>query len=604
VSQPSDGILLPPETHGPATASREALYRKRRRDLRGSHETSGMTMTTVLYRGSERHMGTDDRHGSGSLSPDTIAQGVRRLGWLALVYAIGNITGPFARLLLAAVAGRMDSSEFGIPDMFGLTTVIMAFGVFAAVRRGTLSSKRLLDLGLVFLVFGALGIAVPEFWHGLTQSADGWFLVPGECVWIVAYPLLVPNTPRKILAASLLAASMGPAGLAISATATGLPVGRLLDTAAYFLTSSYLCAIFAYVIARVVHRVNLQLKDADEIGSYALIEQIGAGGMGEVWQAQHRLLARPAAIKLIRGSMLGESPRAREELARRFEREARETAALRSTHTIEVYDFGVTNEGDFYYVMELLEGLSLERLVQEFGVVEPARTVYLLQQVCHSLGEAHGRGLVHRDVKPANIFVCQLGPDDDFVKVLDFGLVKHTGAGQTVTMLSTEGNLMGTPGYMAPEIALGRADVDGRADVYSLGCVAYYMLTGQPVFSGDTPVVTALAHVHRAPIPPRLRSEATIPSALDALIMECLAKDPAARPASTAVLSERLAATVLAHAWTPDAARTWWESHQPLRQSKTPSAGAAVDDRIVHDVVRLRRGAQLRGAAVRPLNAG
>jgi serine/threonine-protein kinase len=301
-------------------------------------------------------VGTGDSHVAASLSPDIAAQGVRRLGWLALVYAIGNITGPLVRLLLAAGSGRLQASQFGIPDVFGLATVLIAFGLFAAVRRGRLSSKRLLDLGLVFQVVGALGIAVPEFWHGLAQSADGWFLVPGECVWIVAYPLLVPHTPRKILAASLLAASMGPAGLAISAMATGLSVGRPFDVAAYFLTSSYVCAIFAYVIARVVHRVNLRLKDADEIGSYALIAQIGAGGMGEVWRAQHRLLARPAAIKLIRGSMLGESPRAREELAGRFEREARETAALRSTHTIEVYDFGVTEEGDFYYVMELLEG--------------------------------------------------------------------------------------------------------------------------------------------------------------------------------------------------------------------------------------------------------
>ena len=410
-----------------------------------------MTITSVQYRDVGRGVGTGDSHVAASLSPDIVAQGVRRLGWLALVYAIGNITGPLVRLLLAAGSGRIQASQFGIPDVFGLATVLIAFGLFAAVRRGRLSSKRLLDLGLVYQVVGALGIAVPEFWHGLAQSADGWFLVPGECVWIVAYPLLVPNTPRKILAASLLAASMGPAGLAISAMATGLSVGRPFDVAAYFLTSSYVCAIFAYVIARVVHRVNLRLKDADEIGSYALIEQIGAGGMGEVWRAQHRLLARPAAIKLIRGSMLGESPRARDELARRFEREARETAALRSIHTIEVYDFGVTDEGDFYYVMELLEGLTLERLVQEFGALEPARTVYLLQQVCHSLGEAHGRGLVHRDVKPANIFVCRLGPDDDFVKVLDFGLVKHSGAGQTVTMLSTAGSLVGTPGYMAPE---------------------------------------------------------------------------------------------------------------------------------------------------------
>jgi eukaryotic-like serine/threonine-protein kinase len=262
--------------------------------------------------------------------------------------------------------------------------------------------------------------------------------------------------------------------------------------------------------------------------------------------------------------MLGESQRAREVLARRFEREARETAALGSIHTVAVYDFGVTEQGEFFYAMELLEGFSLERLVQEFGVVDAERTVYLLRQVCHSLGEAHVRGLVHRDVKPANIMVCRLGPDKDFVKVLDFGLVKHTAAGQTVTMVSMEGTVVGTPTYMAPEIALGHADVDGRADIYSLGCVAYYMLTGQHVFSGDTPVATALAHVQDAPVPPRLRSEFNVPPALDALIMECLAKDPAARPASAAVVSERLAATVRADAWTFDTAHVWWELHQPL----------------------------------------
>ena len=158
-----------------------------------------------------------DRHLSVSLPPDTIAEGVRRLGWLALVYAVGNIAGPFARLVLSAVAGRVDSSDFGIPDVFGLGAVIMAIAVFVVVRRGILSSQRLLDLGLVFQVVGALGIAVREFWQGLPPTAGSSFLVPGECVWLVAYPLLVPNTPRKIFVASLLAASMGPAGLAISA---------------------------------------------------------------------------------------------------------------------------------------------------------------------------------------------------------------------------------------------------------------------------------------------------------------------------------------------------------------------------------------------------
>jgi serine/threonine-protein kinase len=528
-----------------------------------------------------------DRHLAVSLPPDTIAEGVRRLGWVALVYSIGHIAGPFARLVLSAAEGTVDSWTFGIPDLFGLGAVIIGFAMFAVVRRGVLASTRVLDLGLVFQVVGALGIAVREFWHGLPQTAAGSFFVPGECVWLVAYPLLVPNTPRKVFVASLLAASTGPVALAISAVATATPVDRPLEAATYFLTSSYLCAIVAYVIARVVYRFNLQLKDAREIGSYELIERIGAGGMGEVWRAQHRLLARPAAIKLIRSSLLGGSPRAREALTRRFEHEARDTASLGSTHTIEVYDFGVTDEGDFYYVMELLDGLNLERLVRQFGAVNPARTVYLLRQVCHSLSEAHARGLVHRDIKPANIFVCRLGPDDDFVKVLDFGLVKHTAAGHT--MVSMEGTTLGTPSYMAPEVALGRPDVDGRTDIYSLGCVAYYMLTGHPVFSRDTPLATAVAHTQNAPIPPRFRSEFKIPPALDALILECLAKDPAARPASAAIVGERLAATVPADAWTPDAAHAWWERHQILNRSRPATAGLAETNHTAPPVHRCLR---------------
>ena len=509
-------------------------------------------------------MVTPDRQRSVALPPDTIAEGVRRLGWLALVYAIAQITGPFAKVVLAAAEGRIEASDFAVPDLFGLAAVIMALATFVAVRGGALPSTRLLDWGLVFQVAGALGLAVREFWQGL-PAIGGWFLVPGECVWLVAYPLIVPNTPRKILVTSLLAASMGPAGLFISATVTGAPVDRPIDAVAYFLTSNYVCAIIAYVVARIVHRVNVQLTNAREIGSYQLIERIGAGGMGEVWRAEHRLLARPAAVKLIRSSMLGESQRARVVLARRFEREARETAALGSIHTVAVYDFGVTEQGDFFYAMELLDGISLERLVQEFGALDAGRAVYLLRQVCHSLGEAHARGLVHRDVKPANIMVCRLGPDKDFVKLLDFGLVKHA-AGQTVSMLSMQGTVAGTPSFMAPEIALGYSDVDGRADIYSLGCVAYYLLTGQHVFVGDTPVATALAHVHNAPIAPRLRSEFELPPALDALVMECLEKDPAARPASAEVLSERLTATVAADAWTLDTADVWWEQQRPLIQ--------------------------------------
>jgi serine/threonine-protein kinase len=325
--------------------------------------------------------------------------------------------------------------------------------------------------------------------------------------------------------------------------------------------TTYACAVGAYAVSRMVYGLRMRLKRARDIGSYELIDKIGEGGMGEVWRARHRLLVRPAAIKLIRRELLGSSHPTRTAALWRFEREARETAALRSIHTIDIYDFGITTDGDFYYVMELLDGISLERFVKQFGPMEPGRVAFVLRQVCHSLDEAHARGLIHRDIKPANIFLCRLGPDDDFVKVLDFGLVKHVQAAPG-TMRTGEGITAGTPAYMAPEIALANAP-DGRADIYSIGCVAYYLLTGKPVFSKEGALATVLAHVQEDPVPPSEGSEFEIPPALEALTLQCLAKDPAARPASASELGDRLAASVAPAAWTTEAARRWWQLHDP-----------------------------------------
>jgi serine/threonine-protein kinase len=499
---------------------------------------------------------------SRSLPPELMAEASWRLGWVGLIYAVAGVVEHFGRGALLALAGTGDPGG-RIQDAFIVATMVMGIAVFVVSRRRLLSPKRLLDLALVFQVVGAFGIAIREFWEGMPGSIGGSpTLVPAECVWIVAFPLVVPNTPAKVLVSSLLAASTGPLALVISSAVTGRPIDSPLVVATFFLATNYFCAVSAYAVARIVHRFGTRLTRAREIGSYELVERIGEGGMGEVWRAKHRLLARPAAIKLIRTDVLGGSQRTRDALVRRFEREAQDTATLGSTHTIDVYDFGITEEGDFYYVMELLNGISLERAVREFGPMEPPRAVYLLIQACHSLGEAHARGLVHRDVKPANIFMCRLGPDDDFVKVLDFGLVKHVEAAAAGSMLTVEGMTAGTPGYMAPEIALGHPGVDGRSDIYSLGCVAYYLLTGQPVFSGETPVATVLAHVQEPPLPPSARSEFAIPPALDALILECLAKEPSARPATATLLGQRLAATISENAWTAEAAREWWELHR------------------------------------------
>ncbi len=513
-------------------------------------------------------------HSSPSLPPELLADAARRLGWLALIYVGATMVGHFGRRAVLTSTGA-SSVALQLSDMFALAAIALGVAVYLASRNQRLSQNRVLDLGLFFQVAGAFGIAVTELSSRSLPTIETLFAyVPAECVWIVLFPLVVPNTPNKVLVASLLAASMGPAALGLLAAATGTAIARPLVVAAFYLTSNYLCAVVAYLVARIVHRFSMRLKQLREIGSYELVERIGEGGMGEVWRAKHRLLARPAAIKLIRSDLLGSSQRTRDAIVRRFEREAKDTAMLGSTHTIDVYDFGTTEDGDFYYVMELLDGLNLERFVQLYGPMEPARVGYVLQQVCHSLGEAHSRGLVHRDVKPANIFICRLGPDDDFVKVLDFGLVKHveTSGG----MLTLEGVTAGTPAYMAPEVALGRPGVDGRADIYAVGCVAYYLLTGQPVFSGDSDVATALAHVQDEPVRPSVRSEFDIPPALEALILESLAKEPGARPASAEVFSERLAGAAPQEAWTPRKAHAWWELH------RMKLAGTASDTHVAY----------------------
>jgi serine/threonine-protein kinase len=253
-----------------------------------------------------------------------------------------------------------------------------------------------------------------------------------------------------------------------------------------------------------------------------------------------------------------------EEARLRFEREAQVIASLRSPHTVDLFDFGVADDGSFYYAMELLDGLDADLLVRRFGPVPAERAVHLLRQVCHSLSEAESRALVHRDIKPSNVFVCRYGEDHDFVKVLDFGIVKTqhdaTGPGQALTR---ETVIHGTPAFMAPEQAVGGDRLDGRADIYAVGCVAYWLLTGKFVFSADTPSALLLQHIQTPPERPSTRTELPIPASLDAIVLACLAKNPADRPQSARELSDRLADVEVAGTWTEARGREWWEKHRP-----------------------------------------
>jgi serine/threonine-protein kinase len=379
---------------------------------------------------------------------------------------------------------------------------------------------------------------------------------------ILMFAAIVPTPPRKMLVAGFVAASMDPAGMWVAQLAGGHPIVNVTDALIMHL-GSYLMAGIAVVISHVVTRLGREVGKARELGSYLLGDLIGQGGMGQVYRATHRLLARPAAIKLIRPeAMNAGSGESAPTAAKRFRREAEVAASLRSPHTVELYDFGVTEDRTYYFVMELLEGLDLEHLVQEFGPIPAERVLHILQQVCASLSEAHSRGLVHRDIKPANIHLGRLGLEHDFVKVLDFGLVKSVASTTGEHSLTGVGLTPGTPAYMAPETALGD-EVDSRADLYSLGCVAYYLLTAKVVFEGTSPLHVITRHVQDEPIPPSQRTEMKIPPALESLILACLGKKPDDRPQRASELARRLADVPLAERWTEDRAAQWWRVNRP-----------------------------------------
>jgi serine/threonine-protein kinase len=368
-------------------------------------------------------------------------------------------------------------------------------------------------------------------------------------VWIVVFALAVPVRFGKALGAALATASMGPVGLGLQIALGNVPSPPLALWFVLF-SSQYLMAGAAALLGRLIYRLGVEVKAAREYGGYQLIARIGGGGMGEVWKARHHLIGREAAVKLIRPELLGGDALAAQ---RRFEREAKATAGLHSPHTISLYNYGLSEDGLLYYVMELLDGYDLDLLVGRYGPVPAARAVAILTQVCDSLGEAHERGLIHRDVKPGNIVLCPMGASGDFAKVLDFGLAQDTLAdgGTSVS------GLAGTPDYMAPEVLAGSA-ADARSDLYGVGCVAYWLLSGRRVFEGATAPLVMQAHLAEQPVPPSTETENRIPAELDALVLACLEKDPARRPQSARELAGLLAACRLEADWRRSDAEAWW----------------------------------------------
>jgi serine/threonine-protein kinase len=316
------------------------------------------------------------------------------------------------------------------------------------------------------------------------------------------------------------------------------------------------------------------LDDGLPLGHYRLLEKLGEGGMGEVWRARHQLLARPCAVKVIRPELLGETKR--EAATERFRLEARTIARLTSPNTVRLYDFGVSETGGFYFVMELLTGMDIASVVDRFGPLPPERVVAVLRQACRSLAEAHGEGVLHRDIKPHNLFLCRLGLEFDILKVLDFGLMKTLD--ESAAQITAEGVLTGTPAYMPPERVLG-GTADERSDLYSLGCVGYWMLTGRAVFTGD-PMAVMVHHARTAPAPPSKFTGPGLPAGLEDIVLACLDKAPEKRPSSAVELWHRLGEVALSAPWSPERAELWWREHLPEFAGGSGGADSTGDIRL------------------------
>jgi len=342
------------------------------------------------------------------------------------------------------------------------------------------------------------------------------------------------------------------------------------------------CAVAICTSAsRVIYGLRREVRDVKRLGQYTLVEKLGEGGMGMVYRARHAMLRRPTAVKLLPVEKAGAQSIAR------FEKEVQMTAMLTHPNTVTIFDYGRTPDGVFYYAMEHLKGATLAGVVEVDGPQPPARVVRILAQAAAALAEAHAIHLIHRDIKPANIMPVEQGGQPDVAKVLDFGLVKEFELSEA-DQLTRGDTIAGTPHYLAPETITSPDSVGPRSDLYALGAVGYFLLTGSHVFDGATVVEVCAAHLHQEPVPPSERAGRAIPAQLEALITSCLAKAPADRPQSAKGMQVALASCSDVGEWTDDDAYSWWERHGPAVRALRDRMKAAVSGLTV-DIDLLRR---------------
>ncbi|PYQ42417.1 MAG: serine/threonine protein kinase, partial [Acidobacteria bacterium] len=435
-------------------------------------------------------------------------------------------------------------------------------------RRGRRSRRALEIIDAAFPVVSTTAAALPLLIAPGSVPGLEWAVLLVLTHSQVGRAVFVPSPPLRTLLIGLVAAVPVAAGMWMDEAARATPAG--LAVVIHRATWGALSIATAVVTSGAIYGLRRQVREARHLGQYTLQEKLGEGGMGVVYRAEHAMLRRPTAIKLLRPDKAGAQSLAR------FEREVQLTAQLSHPNTVSVFDYGRTPDGVFYYAMEYLEGIDLETLVREFGPQDPGRVVNVLRQVAGSLAEAHGVGLVHRDVKPANIILCQRGGVPDIAKVVDFGLAKDLERGSS-NALTQANDITGTPMYLAPEAITDPDTVDARSDLYALGAVGYYLLAGGHVFEGGSLMEVCSHHLRTPPVAPSTRLGRPLPLDLESVILSCLEKDPGRRPPTADAVSTHLAMCVGVDEWGEGHAREWWEPHgERLRGLRAGRGHAAV----------------------------
>jgi serine/threonine-protein kinase len=460
-----------------------------------------------------------------------------------------------------------DDQEFVHPSFYYHLLGVAAGLAAWLVCRSDVRSGRVVGVVEALALIGSSVAYQLMGWHIPLESRPETIVLLALTYSFIAWAAYVPSTPRRTLLLSLAVGVplvVGTYVVYLSVDVEFLRVsspGRTPPTAtqAAGLLAAFtavwwsLTGLLATGISSVIYGLRKDVREARRLGQYTLEEKLGEGGMGVVYRASHAMLRRRTAIKLLPAEKAGEHSIAR------FEREVQLTASLTHPNTVTIFDFGRTPEGVFYYAMELLDGVSLDVLVEADGAQSPERVLHMLDGVAGALVEAHEIGLIHRDIKPANIILCKQGGLFDVPKVVDFGLVKDISDGGVALTGTT--TLMGTPLYMSPEAITAPEAMDARADLYALGAVGYFMVTGSHVFTGRGAVEVCGHHLHTKPEPPSTRLGRGLPADLERLLLDCLEKDPGRRPQTAAELQRRIRECRPPGSWDPERARRWWQEN-------------------------------------------